>query len=162
MVREEKMDLKSFTTLYRPEDGFLKGLATLRGVKVGTPEFDELLAELSAFCRSYSVPVQLRDPHVILGLLDAARVQRQLPTRFWVIYVGYPGELFERVDEQGEIIVGNSYTRCAAFTDHLAARKAGEQWDTMTNERVRVAPVTNEIRSEDTFADDLERYGLTA
>src|SRR5438128_2459228 len=81
------------------DPGFIPGLARLYDIRQDSAEFERLIDDVDAFCRTMApVPIALRDPLTIKPLLDGFRKQRELdsqrPTSFFVIFLN--GVLFKR------------------------------------------------------------------
>jgi hypothetical protein len=121
----------------------------------------KLIDDLESYCSSlHPVPVSLRNPVVIMELLNDFRKRREewvRPTPFAVILIG--GQLFKKMSGQ-QILTANSYQDCAAFTDTLIARTAAKILDGVTNERLRVTTITNEVRAAETISDKLADFGF--
>jgi hypothetical protein len=159
-MTESKIDL--LVHVRHADPGFVPGLAKLYDIDRASPEFEKLVDDVNDYCRSVApVPVALRDPNEIKPLLDGFRKQReqasQRPTAFFVIFVG--GLLFKRIVE-GTIETTHSYNECAAFSDIVAARKAGMILDSMDTVGIRVTRITNEIRKPETISNQLADLGF--
>jgi hypothetical protein len=159
-MNESKLDI--FVRVRDADPTFVPGLAKLYSIDSSSPEFEKLVDDLNDYCRSVApIPVSLRNPTTIKPLLDGFRKQReqssQRPTNFFVIFVG--GLLFKRIVER-KIETTHSYNECAAFSDIIAARKAGTILDSMDTVGVRVTRITNEIRKPETISNQLADLGF--
>ncbi len=121
----------------------------------------QMIDDLESYCQSMApVPIALRNAVTIKTLLDSFRRRRDeqvKPTPFAVIYIG--AKLFKQI-RQSEIETTYSFEDCAAFQDRVVAHLAAKILDGKTNEHLRVASITNEVRAAETIFSQLVDFGF--
>jgi len=123
---------------------------------------EKMIDNLERYCASvHPIPVSLRNPVVIMELVNEFRKRRETvsrPVPFTVVLIG--PLLFKRI-VSGVIETTDSYQECAAFQDisvaHAAARILNEN---MNQVGVRFTTITNEVRDPETFVSKLADVGF--
>jgi hypothetical protein len=171
--------IQNFMTLRDTTADFISGLAQLEGISGASssrlsqafrgrnlPEetaapLGNLIDNLEMYCASvHPIPVSLRNPFVIKGLLDDFRKrheERVRPTPFGVVLLG--PALFKRI-VSGEIETTTSYQECAAFKDAMTAHAAARILNGMGQMGVRFTTITNAVRAPETFVSKLADVGF--
>jgi hypothetical protein len=123
---------------------------------------EKMIDNLERYCASvHPIPVSLRNPVVIMELVNDFRMRRESMSRpipFTIVLIG--PLLFKRI-ACGVIETTTSYQECAAFKDitvaHAAARILNEN---MGQIGVRFTTITNELRAPETFVSKLADLGF--
>jgi hypothetical protein len=172
--------IQNFTMLRDTTTDFIANLAKLEGIvgasgsrlsqafrghalphETAAP-LNKLIDDLESFCRSCDpIPVLLRNPVVIKGLLDEFRhkhAEQRRPVPFSVVMVG--PKLFKRVSS-GRIETTTSYEDCAAFESGIEAKMAAKILDDMGERDLRYTSITNVLRDPGTISGKLEDFGFT-
>jgi len=123
---------------------------------------EKMIDNLERYCASvHPIPVSLRNPVVIVELVNAFRMRSESMSRpipFTIVLIG--PLLFKRI-VSGVIETTDSYQECAAFKDattaHAAARILNEN---MGQIGVRFTTITNEHRPAESISDKLADVGF--
>jgi len=124
---------------------------------------EKMIDDLERYCASvHPIPVSLRNPVVIMELVNNFRKRRETmsrPVPFTVVFIG--PALFKKI-VSGRIETTTSYEECAAFKNAMTAHAAAKILDGMGQIGVRFTSITNEIRAPETFISKLSDVGFTS
>jgi len=171
--------IQNFMTLRDTSADFVAGAAQLEGIggasssrlsqafrgrplpaETAVP-LAKLVDDVEAYCASmHPVPIALRNPVVIMELVNNFRKRREKQSRpvpFAVIFIG--PALFKQI-VSGRVETTTDFQECCAFKDVLVASATARLLNDMGQVGVRFTTITNEFRAPETFVSKLSDVGF--